>query len=181
MHSPVRLHGVVLNKLSTGTTLPFTFIFTRQHDLICDHLWSEHEGWPCTSQKMVQQLISLAPPQKVYNHAVSGKLLLAFASTVIIGSESRGTEDHILLSHDTLSSRCEFVVNRVNFLWCWFSNPHFLCKNFRGECSNPPSDSSVFSCQHSAFSVGSFLFSNDPVCLELIYVRLNSFFLYLEL
>jgi hypothetical protein len=25
IHSPIRLHGVVLNKLSTGTTLPFTF------------------------------------------------------------------------------------------------------------------------------------------------------------
>jgi hypothetical protein len=25
IHSPIRLHGIVLNKLSTGTTLPFTF------------------------------------------------------------------------------------------------------------------------------------------------------------
>jgi hypothetical protein len=30
----------------------------------------------------------------------SGKLLLALASTVILGSESRGAHDHISLSHD---------------------------------------------------------------------------------
>jgi hypothetical protein len=27
IHSPIRLHGVVLNYLRTGTTLPFTFTF----------------------------------------------------------------------------------------------------------------------------------------------------------
>jgi hypothetical protein len=31
----------------------------------------------------------------------SGKLMLVLASTVIIGSEPRGTHDHILLSHDS--------------------------------------------------------------------------------
>jgi hypothetical protein len=31
----------------------------------------------------------------------SSKLLLVLASTVILGSESRGTQDHILLSHDS--------------------------------------------------------------------------------
>jgi hypothetical protein len=29
-----------------------------------------------------------------------GKLLLVIASVVILGSESRGADDHILLSHD---------------------------------------------------------------------------------
>jgi hypothetical protein len=30
MHSPIRLHGVVLNKLNTGTTLPYLyFAFTN--------------------------------------------------------------------------------------------------------------------------------------------------------
>jgi hypothetical protein len=31
----------------------------------------------------------------------SDKLLLGFASTVILGSESRGTRDHIFMSHDS--------------------------------------------------------------------------------
>jgi hypothetical protein len=31
----------------------------------------------------------------------SAKLLMVLASRVIIGSESRGTHDHILLSHDS--------------------------------------------------------------------------------
>jgi hypothetical protein len=30
---------------------------------------------------------------------LTAKLLLALASTVLLGSESRGTNDHILLSH----------------------------------------------------------------------------------
>jgi hypothetical protein len=32
IHSPIRLHGVVLNKFSTGTTLPF--IFYRQEERV---------------------------------------------------------------------------------------------------------------------------------------------------
>jgi hypothetical protein len=31
----------------------------------------------------------------------SGKLLLVLASTIILGSESRGVHDHISLSHDS--------------------------------------------------------------------------------
>jgi hypothetical protein len=31
----------------------------------------------------------------------SGKFLLVLASTIILVSESRGTHDHILLSHDS--------------------------------------------------------------------------------
>jgi hypothetical protein len=30
IHSPIRLHGVVLNQLRTGTTLLFTFFFTTE-------------------------------------------------------------------------------------------------------------------------------------------------------
>jgi hypothetical protein len=40
----------------------------------------------------------------------SGKLLCVLASTAILGSESRGTHDHILLSHD-----CH--VGRLNCCW----------------------------------------------------------------
>jgi hypothetical protein len=36
-----------------------------------------------------------------------GKLLLVLASTVILGSQSGGTHDHILLSHDS-GSRATF-------------------------------------------------------------------------
>jgi hypothetical protein len=36
----------------------------------------------------------------LFNHGRSGQLLLALASTAILGSESDGTRDHILLSHD---------------------------------------------------------------------------------
>jgi hypothetical protein len=43
--------------------------------------------------------ILVLPPQ--FPHCFSGKLLLALASTIIIGSESRGTRDHILLSDDS--------------------------------------------------------------------------------
>jgi hypothetical protein len=38
----------------------------------------------------------------------SGKLLLVLASTVIFGSGSRGTHDHILLSHDPPVVRSTF-------------------------------------------------------------------------
>jgi hypothetical protein len=38
------------------------------------------------------------PTPRVYRVG-SGKLLLGLASTVILGSDSRGTHDHILLSH----------------------------------------------------------------------------------
>jgi hypothetical protein len=34
----------------------------------------------------------------VFQFRVSGKLLLAFASTAILGSDPRGTHDHIFLS-----------------------------------------------------------------------------------
>jgi hypothetical protein len=36
--------------------------------------------------------------------SLSGKLMLALASTVVLGSESRGTHGHILLSRDFRSS-----------------------------------------------------------------------------
>jgi hypothetical protein len=42
-----------------------------------------------------------------------GKLLLALASTVILGSEPRGTHDHILLSHD---SGCRATVTVENLI-----------------------------------------------------------------
>jgi hypothetical protein len=43
----------------------------------------------------------LRSPLSIARDKKSGKLLLVLASTVILGSESRGTEDRILLSHDS--------------------------------------------------------------------------------
>jgi hypothetical protein len=57
-HSPIRLHGVVLNRISR-----------YRDEFICTFIGS-------------------------------GKLLLVLASTVSLGSESRGTYDYTLLSHD---------------------------------------------------------------------------------
>jgi hypothetical protein len=37
----------------------------------------------------------------------SGKFLLALVSTIILGSEFRGTHEHILLSHDSGSRAAE--------------------------------------------------------------------------
>jgi hypothetical protein len=41
----------------------------------------------------------------LFNDGRSGKLLLTLASTVILGSESDGTHDHILFSHDYSGNR----------------------------------------------------------------------------
>jgi hypothetical protein len=44
----------------------------------------------------------------------SGKLLLALASKVILGSESCGTHDHTLLFHDSGSCATLFLMGEVN-------------------------------------------------------------------
>jgi hypothetical protein len=66
-----------------------------------------------------------------------GKFLLALASTVIFGSESRGTHDHILLSHDfheSCKSRLVFQSRPVNC--CWPSSAQsFLVSDPVGCCS----------------------------------------------
>jgi hypothetical protein len=34
IHSPIRLHGVVLNQLSTGVILPFTLLYTSEDRIL---------------------------------------------------------------------------------------------------------------------------------------------------
>jgi hypothetical protein len=57
---------------------------------------------------------------------LSGKLLLALASTVILGSESRWTHDHILLSHDSGSratlTHSHISLGKVHSLSCPHEN-----------------------------------------------------------
>jgi hypothetical protein len=56
--------------------------------------------------------ILLMVAEVVFLTWLSGKLLLALASTVMLGSESRGTSHHILLSHNS-ANRDSLTLNLI--------------------------------------------------------------------
>jgi hypothetical protein len=59
----------------------------------------------------------------------SGKLLLAFASTLIFGSESHGAHNHILLPRESGTDRKEKTSSNI-------STRHFLCDPHRSSSQN---------------------------------------------
>jgi hypothetical protein len=55
IHSPTRLHGVVLNELSTGTTLPYLFRLVARKQIPNTHQWTNWEE--VFSMRSVRQLL----------------------------------------------------------------------------------------------------------------------------
>jgi hypothetical protein len=57
-------------------------------------------------------------PFLVFTVCLSGKFLLALASTAILGSEYHGTHDHVLLFHDSgVSQPRSEVTGELNIMW----------------------------------------------------------------
>jgi hypothetical protein len=79
--------------------------WSRQH--IHSWFWVLQDSWPYFS---VSQLFKSLP---LFGLVGSGELLLALASTVILGSKSWWTNDHILLSHGCFGSHWSYVT------WGW--------------------------------------------------------------
>jgi hypothetical protein len=101
---PIRLHDVVLNSLGTGTTL-----LLPRHVHV--HKWGLVFGEGRGSAFLCRRYVCCT--------VVTDKLLLGLASTVTLGSESRGTHDHILLSQirDSLNLEDQVLIFRSGSDW----------------------------------------------------------------
>jgi hypothetical protein len=103
VHSRIYLHGILLNQLRAGTTLPESESYITTDGQSTSLSWNKAPIWGFRPDfyfcQTVAGLLMWGALSLTRGRVCRLQVLLVLASVVIFGSDSLGILDHILLSH----------------------------------------------------------------------------------
>jgi hypothetical protein len=107
IHSPIRLHGVVLNELSTGTTLPFTTEST----------------WKVSETRLFYRYVKVLSTRWWYKHAMvlTDWTFESFYTPLSCESNLRRYINTVIMQH------CIFISNSMYMKWTFIWNYDEYC------------------------------------------------------